>query len=402
MLKRILDFFGEQRATDYDPRFAPDAWGRGFMPATYPTSAAVLSNIAVAARCVSLRSELLASVPLKLYRRLPNGDRERVTDHPLSLVLGDLANPLMTSFELREFIVRSLDLHGNAYARIERNGRGQVTALWPWHPLAVQVQQLESGRLRYRYTQSGQRGPIVLLQEEVLHVRASSDDGLLGRSPITICRASLGVTIAQNETAGDLARSGYDVKGYIMQPGKVGPKTRGEKERQANNESGRAGKVVALDEGARFVPAAFSGQDAELLASRQLSNQDTSHVFGVPPAVLGLNDTVSYGSAAEANRALIQHAIQPLAERVEQALMRCLLTADGRRQFFIEHDLNGLLRGSFKERFEGYRTAREIGVYSANDIRRIENENAIDGGDEYMRPVTLAGSSAPNDGGAIG
>src|SRR5690606_14213463 len=108
--------------------------------------------------------ELGASVPLNLYRRLPNGDRQRVSDHPLARVLSDLANPLMTALEIREFLIRSLDLMGNGFARIERNGEGQVVALWPLEATRVQVERLENGRIRYRY--SGDRGTVVLLQEE--------------------------------------------------------------------------------------------------------------------------------------------------------------------------------------------------------------------------------------------
>src|SRR5262249_27807 len=148
-----------------------------------------LSCLAVAARCVALRSELLASVPLMLFRRMPDGGRERADDNLLYGVLHDNANELQSAFEFRELMVRSLDLSGNAYARIERNARGQVTALWPLLPGDVQVERLANGRLRYRvYT--GTR-PEVLLQEEILHVRGPSRDGIMGLSPIAIARGAL-------------------------------------------------------------------------------------------------------------------------------------------------------------------------------------------------------------------
>ena len=73
----------------------------------------------------------------------------------------------------------------------------------------------------------------------------------------------------------------------------------------------------------------------------------------------------------------MQNAMAPLASRVETAMMRCLLTDAGRRTLYIEHDLDGLLRGDIKSRFEAYRVGRECGVYSANDVRRKENEPPI-------------------------
>lgn len=399
MITRILSAFGfEKRVTDYNPAFAPNMWARGVMPSVYASPSAVLSNLAVAARCVGLRSELLASVPLKLYRRLPNGDRERVTDTPLANVLGDLANPLMTAFEAREFMVRQLDLNGNAYARIERNGNGQVTAIWPIASTSVQVERLESGRLRYRVTQPHTRGPVVLLQEEMVHIRASSEDGLLGRSPIAIARGTLGRAISENVTAETLASDSFRIAGVITVPNaKVGPGSRKALEDTfVEDHTGptQVGKVKVLEGGAKFVPTAFSGADMEFLESRKLSNEDTARIFGVPGGAVGIRDSVSYGSAEADARALVQNCLQPLAERVEQALMRCLLTPEGRRQYVIEHDLRGLLRGNMTERFAAYRIGREIGIYSANDIRRAENEPMIEGGDDYLRPAALAGSSA--------
>src|SRR5215203_3234233 len=104
-----------------------------------PSADNVLSNLAVAARCVALRSEMLASVPLFLFRRGENGGRERATDNLLYGVLHDISNPVQTAFEFRELMVRSLDLTGNFFARIERNARGQVQALWPMMTADVMV-----------------------------------------------------------------------------------------------------------------------------------------------------------------------------------------------------------------------------------------------------------------------
>tara|TARA_R110000787_G_scaffold70728_1_gene157315 strand:+ start:4873 stop:6099 length:1227 start_codon:yes stop_codon:yes gene_type:complete len=404
MLTRILSGLGyERRATDYNPVYAPDAWGRALRPATYASPSAVLSNLAVATRCVSLRSELLASVPLKLYRRTADGDRERVTDTPLAMVLGDLANSLTTSFEAREFLVRQLDLSGNAYARIERNGNGQVTAIWPIASAFVQVERLESGnRLRYRVTQPLTRGPIVLLQEEMLHIRASSEDGLLGQSPIAIARGALSRAINENETAQNLAANGLRPAGVLEHPGKLSAAA---KENIANSAMeqaagpGRSGRPMVIEEGMKWNATSFTSVDAQFLESREMSNLDVARIFAVPPAALGIQSSVSYGSAAADAQALVQNCLQPLAERVEQALMRCLLTPEGRRTYIIEHDLRGLLRGNMAERFSAYRIGREIGIYSANDVRRAENESAIPDGDSYLQPVTLAGSSAPKDGG---
>ena len=354
---------------------------------------AVLSNIAVAARCVALRSELMAQLPLKLYRRLPNGERERVSDHPLAGVLSDLSNPQQTAFEARELFVRALDTRGNAFARIERDAAGQVVALYPLDPTRTAVERLESGRLRFRYM--GDRGPVLLLEHEVLHIRGSSEDGLLGKSPIEVARGALGLGLTLNNFARKLADNDFKSGGYIIQPYEANARRKKDfRESLADQEEQDPKRPKVLDPGAKYIPVTFSNTDAEVLETRKLSNQDVCHVFGIPPAVLGLNDSVSYGSAAEAARALVQNALQPLASRMAQAMQRCLLTPEGRRTYVIEHDLSGLLRGDAATRWNAYRTAREIGAMSSNEIRRFENLPAIEGGDDH---TPLRTSPTPND-----
>lgn len=393
-LDHLLAFFGlERRVTDYNA-FAPNVWGRAIHPGGgYVTPGAVLSNLAVAHRCVSLRSELLASVPLKVYRRLPSGERERVTDSPLADVLSDLSNPLMTAFETREFFVRSLDTAGNAYARIERDGAGQVVALWPLEPSRVLVERLENGRLRYRY--SGDRGPVVLLQDEVLHIRASSDDGLLGRSPIAIARGALGLGLTLNDFMQKLAASDFKSGGYIIQPYEANARRKRDfREGLAEQEDQDPKRPKVLDPGAKYIPVTFSNSDAELLESRKLSNEDVARIFGVPPASVGISQSVSYGSAQQAAMDLVQNALAPLASRVEQALMRCCLTPEGRRTLVIEHDLAGLLRSAPDAQMTTFRTAREAGIFSVNECRRMLNMPAVDGGDDH---TPLRASPTPND-----
>lgn len=398
-LDHFLAVFGlerrdaEQRSYD---ALAPGNWGKATKLTAFASPGAVLSNLAVATRCVSLRSELLASVPLKLYRRLPNGDRERVSDNPLADVLGDLANPLMTAFELREFFVRSLDTAGNAYARIERDGAGQVIALWPLEASRVTVERLENGRLRYRY--SSERGAVILLQEEVLHIRASSEDGLLGRSPIAIARGALGLGLTLNQFAQKLATAEFKSGGFIIQPGETNQRRKKDIREGLADQQDRAelGKIpTILDPGAKYIPVTFSNHDAEVLETRKLSNEDVARIFGVPPASVGISQSVSYGSAQQAAQDLVTNALAPLAQRVEQAMARCLLTTEGRRTLIIEHDLSGLLRGDTTARWAAYKTAREIGALSSREIRKFENLGPFDPADDYTPLRTSPTPSEP-------
>lgn len=389
----FLDLFRrrEQRAetvSSDDPVALAEFFGIRSVGATVNADA-VLSNLAVAARCVGIRSEMLASVGLFVFRRTADGGRERADDLALYGVLHDQWNPNLSAFEGREMMIRDLDTFGNAFARIERNARGQVAALWPEPWGNVAVEKLPSGRLRYRVTSSA-GGVAVLLQEEVLHVRGPlRRDGVLGRSPIEIARGALGLALSQTETAGAFAGNMLRPSGLVTFTEKLGKEARENvrTELAAFAGSTNAGKVMVMDGGARFDRMTFSPDDAEFLDSRKLANEDVARIFGIPPTAVGITDKATYSNTEQEARALVQNALGPLAARIEAAMMRCLLTDAGRRTFYVEHDLSALLRGDVQARFEAYRIGREIGALSPNDVRRRENEPPIANGDVYHQPA---------------
>ena len=152
---------------------------RAHIPIT--SSDVVSSNLSVVARCVALRSRILASVLLFLFRRDANGTRERADDNPLYSVLHDIANANQSTFEFRELMVRCLDLSGYFYARVERNARGGVTALRPFFPEDVEVELLASGCLRY-CIYNGCPSEL-LLQEGIVHTVA---DGAFAKPRVAL------------------------------------------------------------------------------------------------------------------------------------------------------------------------------------------------------------------------
>jgi HK97 family phage portal protein len=398
---------GETRArprAKSDDAYLAEYFGLRGAGGVAPTPDAALANLAVAARCVSLRSEMLASVGLFLFRRTADGGRERADDNPLYGVLHDIANPGMSAFEARELLIRDLDLYGNAAARIERNARGQVVALWPEPWPNVTVERLPTGRLRYKFAgRSG--GTMTLLQEEVLHVRGPSRDGLLGMSPLSIARGALGLALDQKQTADALVTNALRPSGVLSFPHPLSIESRSHiKAVMQESFAGptNAGRLMLLDGGPKFEQITFTPSDAEFLESRKLSNLDVARIFGCPPTTVGIPDHGTYSNQEQESTALVRNALGPLAARVEQAMARCLLTEAGRRTLYIEHELSALLRGDVQARFEAYRIGREIGALSPNDVRRRENEPPVTGGDVYHQPANWVplGTTAATGGGA--
>jgi HK97 family phage portal protein len=349
------------------------------------------SGLATAGACISIISQALAAVPLNLYRRTENGGRDRATDHPLYGVLHDMPNATMTAFEAREALLTSLLIAGNAYAALEWNGRGQVVALNPLDPGSVAVEQLESGRLRYRVT--GRKGTRIYLQEEMLHLRYRlARDGVMGLSPIQLARETFNLALTQQDTAAGLAAKGNRPSGALIFPNML---SQGGKEGALNalaskiNANTVTSNVLVLDGGAEWKSFSMTAKDAEFLESRKLTNLDICRIWGVPPTVAGILDHGTYSNVEAESRALVVRCLAPMARRVEQAMNVALLPEQSRKALFVEHDLAGLLRGDMKARYESYRIGREWGWLSPNEIRGWENLPEIDGGGEYLSPLNM-------------
>lgn len=355
------------------------------------------SGIAVAHACIAIVSQNLAAMPLNLYRRSDDGGRERATDHPLYSVLHDMANPSMTAFEAREALLASLMVAGNAFARLEWDRRGQVTGLFPLDPGKVAVERLESGRLRYRVSGDG-GGVRVYLQEEMLHLRYRlARDGVMGLSPIQIARETFNLALTQQDTASKQAAKSFLPEGALVFPTVIGKDQRqtvlDKMEAKVNSDLATRG-VLVLDGGTDWKSFSFSSKDAEFLESRKLTNLDICRIWGVPPTVAGITDNATYSNSDQESRALVVRCLAPMARRIEQAMNAALLTTEGRKTLFIEHDLAGLLRGDMMARYDAYSVGRNGGWLSVNEIRGWENMPKVDGGDEYLSPLNMTQAGA--------
>ena len=399
-LSRILGRERRETVTTSDPSLAEFLGQRS--TATGFVDANRASGLAVAQACISVISQNLATLPLNVYAYGDNGGRDRATDHPLYGVLHDRFNGQLTAFEAREYLIVSLLTSGNAFARIERNGRGQVMALHPLHPGMVAVERLESGRLRYRVADPKGSSKIYL-QEEILHLRYRlGPDGVMGVSPIQLSRETYAMALTQQEQATKQASKAFRPEGALVFPQSIG----GDKKTDAldklrtrvEGDVSTSG-ILVLDGGVDWKSLSLSSKDAEFLESRKLSNMDVARTFSVPPTVVGITDNATYSNVDGESRALVVRCLAPMARRIEQAMNAALLTAEGRKRHFVEHDLAGLLRGDLKARYEAYRIGREWGWLSPNEIRSWENLREIENGDEYLSPLNMT-QLGERDGGA--
>ncbi|WP_276509033.1 phage portal protein [Microvirga aerophila] len=353
-----------------------------------------VAALATAARCVSLISEGLSALPLNVYRLLGDGGREVAENHQLHRILNDAANDHMSAFELRELLYRDLAMQGNAYARIVRDSAGRVRELHYMPCRMVGVERLRNGRLRYRYTDPNPAvGTQVLLAEEVAHLRYSSKDGVLGLSPLAWAQGAVSLAMSQSELAETQAQRGF-VSDMAFETdaafqGDLADTAFQRLKQQLSERLRRMSRdpeALLLEAGLKAKPLATPGREAQFHEARVLGLEDVARIYGVPLSVVGLGKNSSYGSLTEESRALRQNCFSPWARRGEAQLALALLTAEGRRQYTIEHDLSGLERGDLKARLEAYEIGIRSEIWSPNECRVWEGQNKRPGGDQYRNP----------------
>ena len=344
--------------------------------------------------CVRILAEGIAGLPLHLYKCGKNGSREKAVDHPLYFLLHDEPNPEMTSFVFRETLMTHLLLYGNCYCQIIRDGRGQVTALYPLMPNQMSVDRDEKGQLYYTYLRSGEeadtmkKGTVYLLPEDVLHIPALGFDGLVGYSPIAMAKNSIGVGLACEEYGAKFFANGAAPSGVLEHPGTIKDITRLRESWNAiYGGSKNAGKVAILEEGMHYSPISISPNEAQFLETRKFQVDEIARIFHVPPHMIGDLERSTFSNIEQQSLEFVKYTLNPWVCRWEQALTRSLLSPKEKREYSIKFNVDGLLRGDYQSRMNGYAVGRQNGWMSANDIRELENLDRISaeqGGDLYL------------------
>ena len=388
IITRALSLVGlERRST-----IGVNGWP--LVPAAGAVTPATAQGVSAVYACVQAISETTASLPLILFKR--NGDdRERASDHPLYRVLHDQANPEQTALEAREYMQACVLLRGNAFARLVRGYDGQVRELWPLNPDNVTVQRTSSG-LVYDYTKDGVLTR--LLAHEVLHLRHRlGDDGVMGVSPIAAARGVVELAQAENEHGRNTFTNGAKLLGVLKFPGRLKAE-----QRQAiatswsSQHAGGAnsGRTAILEEGVDFQALSMTLEDAEWIAARQFSVEEVARLFRVPPTVIGDLRNGNYSNSVEMARQFVTQTLRRHLVAWEQAIAAKCLTDAGRRIYFAEHQVEGLLRGDSVNRAQFYASAIESGWMKPSYAARLENMPLFDGIDDAA-PKTSGTTTAP-------
>lgn len=318
-------------------------------------------------------------LPLKMFKRVPGGGKEEARDRPEWRLVHDRPNPYMSSMMFRSSRLKFQVNCGNAFAEIERNGRGQIVNLWPIHSTRVEL-SYEGNQLKYSVkNNNGTRTPFE--PEEILHVPSMiSDDGICGKGVITHARESIGMGMATERHGAALFGNGAR-PGFVVKHPKVMSKDARQNFRREWNEiyqgPDNAHKMAILSEGADITPLGFSPEDSQFLATRQHNVEEIARWYGVPPHMIQHLLRATFNNIEHQSVEFVTYSLMPWLVLWEQELNNKLLSDEDRENYFFEHVVDGLLRGDAYTRAQALQIQAQNGALTIDEWRSTENRNPL-------------------------
>lgn len=358
------------------------------------------ANVAAVSACVRLLSDMVAMLPIKLFKTTPKGSEE-VRDHPAARVMATPGD-LHTSFELRSLMETGKGYGGNGYARVYRAADGSPQELEWLKPCDVEPERIKGNRF-VNYKINGIT--TALTRYDIIHVRCFSQDGIKGMSPIAHLRNAIGTSLAQSNAAGSLMKNGTAFPGYLTSPDSITKEklddARAEWQAKYTTAANK-GTIPMLWGGWEFRQTnGMSMVDAQFVESRRFELQEIARWYGIPSFLIGDSTaSTTWGSGiTEQKLGFLTFCLEPHLEGWEQSLDYTLLTPDERAAgYYFKFNRRALLQAAPEAQANFLQTMRSIGVYSINDCRSYLDENELDDetiGGDYTRPLNNTGGATP-------
>ncbi len=285
-------------------------------------------------------------------------------------------------------------LWGNGFSQIIRNGLGEIVALYPLLPNKIDMNRDESGEIYYTYYRNADEtrdreksGGVTLSKYDVLHIPGHSFDGLMGYFPIGLHRNTIGMAVATENYGATFFANGANPSGVLEHPATITNKDLLRESWEKLLKGKGANRVAILEEGMTYKPIGMPPEQAQFLETRKFQLNEIARIFRVPPHMIGDLEKSTFSNIEQQSIEFVQHTLNPWVTRLEQAMNFSLLSPSERVKYVIKFNLDGLLRGDYTARMNGYAVGRQNGWLSINDIRRLEDMNPIsaeEGGDRYL------------------
>lgn len=371
----------------------PAAWlvstlGGGFTSSGVTVSEEGAQKLIVVNACIQIISESIASLPVQVYKRTSTG-KDLAADHAVYEIVHDTPNREMTAVNFYSVLAGHVLAWGNAYAYIARAPGGRITELVPLLPDRTHAYRV-GGKLGYVTRINDQDIP--LQPHEVLHIPGFSFDGVQGQSPLRKHAEAIGLALAAEKLGGKFFGNGANLGSVITHPRAVSAQTAQNIRDSLKQYTGidNSAKTMILEEGMKYERIGIPPNEAQFLETREFQKKDIATIFRVPLHFLGDLSRATFSNIEHQDINFVRHTIRPWIVRFEQELNRKLFAENDRKKHFVQWNLEGLLRGDTKSRYEAYHMAIADGWMNRNEARARENLNPQEGLDEFLQPLNMA------------
>ncbi len=349
-------------------------------------------SVPAIASAVGLISETVAQLPLPIYEALEKG-KERRRDHPLWPLLNYAPNDFQDAFQWRETMQMHCLMYGNCYS-FRNEAAGKILELLPIHPDTIKPEQDEKYRVTYVVTLLD-GSQLRLTRDSIFHIADRSFNGFSGSSRIMDSKESVGTTIQLDRYAGKALGNGAQYSG-ILETDKPLTKEQVTMLMDTYREAltkDKAFNILVADKGLKFNPTSSNAQQAQFIENRKFQISEASRIFRVPPHMLGDLERATFSNIEHQSIEFVTFAAMPWLKRWEMAINTQLINKARRGKFYAEFNVDGLLRGDIKSRYEAYQIGLQNKFLNPNEVREMENKNPYEGGDEFSGAANLYGDA---------
>lgn len=350
-------------------------------------------------------AEDIAKLPFNIFEIVPNG-KKLVTTHPNQQLIHRFANKDMSMMDLMQTIIHWAISFGNGYAEIVRNQRGRAVEMWPIHPSRVKPFYNENGVLFYdvhsNITIQGQEMTFVRIPaENIFNLRGLGADGIVGYSLFALAAESVGQGLAVQKFASAYFRNGAALTGILTSPNSLDKKAyqnmRESWDKIHAEKAENKHKIAILEAGTTFVPTASTAAESQLLESQKFTVIRMARLIRIPAHKIGSTELMGKGNLEAQEISYFRDTLMPWIRRISLETDRKIIRSE---RFTAHHEVNALTLGDSKTRAGVFKTHRNMGTMSINDVLRLENMNAIeeDWADEHHMQLNITTVENISDG----
>jgi len=349
--------------------------------------------------CNRVLSETKASMPIVLYRKKPNGEREPANDLQIYDVLHNAPNEEMAPFAFNEACMTAINLGGNSVSEKLVNNRNEVIGLYPYKWEQVKIDRDSTTNKLIYIIRNGFKEK-TLRRDQVFHVPGPSFDGVVGMSPIEYVSTAIRLGKSYESFGVNFYKNGANPSLVFKFPSALGDEAYNRlKKDLEKNYAGlvNTGKPILLEEGGEAVPLTIKPADAQMIENKRFQIEDICRIYRVPMHLVQDLSRSTNNNIEHQSLEFIMYTMLPWAKRWEENANMQLLTREERMAgYFFEYNMSGLLRGDSVSRATAYGTGRQWGWLSVNDIRKLENMSALPNGDIYLTPANMVEAGKEN------